>query len=100
MNRAFGLSDEKRQKLSNSLRSNIKFCTFDNRPCEKTLSFGILAICIMFNSNASQVIKTKTSGSLYGLLVYLKNLTSQNKYPTFYTSGLKVFVTNTSFLTQ
>jgi len=104
MNRAFDLDDEKKQKLSNSLISKIKFCTFDNRPCEKNdfvWYFSYLyGNCFMFNSNASQVKKTKMSGSLYGLLVLLGNLTSQNKYPTSYASGLRVFVTNTSFLTQ
>ena len=104
MNKAFDLDDEKKQKLSNSLKSNIKLCTFDNRPCEKNdfvWYFSYLyGNCFMFNSNASQVKTTKMSGSLYGLGLLLGNLTSHNKYPTSYASGFRVFVTNTSFLTQ
>jgi hypothetical protein len=104
MYKAFELNDEKKQKLSNSLKSSIKFCTFDNEPCEKNdfvWYFSYLyGNCFMFNSNTSQLKKTKMSGSLYGLVLLLGNLTSQNKYPTSYASGLKVFVTNTSFLAQ
>ena len=104
MYRAFNLSDREKLSLGNSLKSRIQLCTFDNQPCDKNSFVWVFNYfygnCIMFNSNKSIAKHTQISGSLYGLLVQMSNITNHNKYPTYYASGLRVFVTDTSFLTQ
>ena len=62
-----------------------------------------LISCLQFNSGKNKYLpikQTKLGGRNYGLGLFIGPLKSLNKYPTYHSSGLRIFVHNNSFLSS
>ena len=107
MKKSFHLNDNEKQNTGFSMKNVLQSCFFNGKKCNISdftwfYSYS-LGNCFQFNSqrNASQPIKeSKLSGFMNGLILFIRNLTNSNTHPTFYGSGLKVFVHNNSYLTS
>ena len=107
MKRAFDLDDKGKQSLGFSIQSILHLCTFNGKTCDASDFHWVFSYahgnCFQYNSesNATQPLKeTKLGGTSYGLMLLIRNLTNANKHPTFFSSGLKLFIHNGSFISS
>jgi hypothetical protein len=107
MEQAFGLKDEEKRKLGFSIQQ-IQSCYFNEIECDINQDFYWFfsykwGSCYQFNSgkNTTQPLKqTKLGGKNYGLGLFIGPLYNLNKYPTYHSTGLRIFVHNNSFLSS
>jgi len=101
--KAFEMNDEQKKKLGFSLDQSLKACSFNAENCDASnfswFFDNMYGNCFQFNTG-EKLKSTQLSGFSYGLNIYLGNLRNENKYPTFFAKGLRVFVHNTSFLSS
>jgi hypothetical protein len=103
----FGLNDEIKKKLGFSLRQ-IQSCYFNEMECNLKEDFYWFysykwGSCYQFNSGKnkrSPLKETKLGGRNYGLGLFIGPLNITNKYPTYHSTGLRIFVHNNSFLSS
>ena len=98
--RAFFLDDTQKQKLSFSMEKVIQYCNFNKYPCnysDFTWEFNYKwGNCFKFNPNTSK--ECRVSGRTNGFELSLGPLVNANKYNTFHSTGLRLFIHNGSFL--
>jgi hypothetical protein len=90
-------------KKSLGFSSNqIKVCQFDYGECDLNWFFSYkLGNCFQFNSGKSANLSLKETtlgGRSYGLYVSLGPLINQNSFNTYYSTGLKIYIHNGSFM--
>ena len=102
----FGLSDEKKRKLGLSF-DRIQSCYFNEIECLNEDFYWFFSYkwgsCYQFNSGkntTSPLKETKLGGRNYGLGLFIGPLDNTNKYATYHSSGLRIFVHNNSFLSS
>jgi hypothetical protein len=107
MKQAFGLKDEEKRKLGFSL-DQIRSCYFNELECNIQKDFYWFfsykwGSCYQFNSGKNTTLplkQTKLGGKNYGLGLFIGPMYNLNKYPTFHSTGLRIFVHNNSFLSS
>jgi len=97
------LSDSQKKSLGFSL-NQIKVCEFDSGECELNWLFSYkLGNCFQFNSGKSANLSLKETtlgGRSYGLYLSLGPLINQNSFNTYYSTGLRIYIHNGSFLSS
>ena len=100
MYKAFHLNDTDKQKLGISFDSVLQSCYFNGNMCTisdfRWVFNYMLGNCFQFNS-ANGLKETKMSGLSFGFALLIGNLTNYNKYTTFFSSGLRIFIHNSSY---
>jgi hypothetical protein len=103
----YNMTDEDKRKLGFSIQQ-IQSCYFNEVECNFNEDFNWFysfkwGSCYQFNSGKNSTLplkQTKLGGRNYGLGLFIGPLYNLNKYPTYHSTGLRIFVHNNSFLSS
>jgi hypothetical protein len=102
----YNLSEAQKRNLGFSL-DQIQSCYFNEIECSNEDFYWFFSYkwgsCYQFNSGRNTTLplkQTKLGGRNYGLGLFIGPLNTSSKYPTFHSTGLRIFVHNSSFLSS
>ena len=103
MSRSFLFEDSQKQALGFSLDNVLQMCSFNLGSCDSSNFTWYFSYtygnCFQFNTGISTPMRDSTvSGRMYGLVLFMGPLTNLNAYDAYYSSGLRIFISNGSFL--
>ena len=102
IDKTFRMNAAQKQSLGFSLNKTLQSCYFNRQLCDSKDFVWFYSYlwgnCFQFGRGGSKEVLI--SGRRYGLELFIGPLSNENKYPTYFGHGLRVFIHNSSLLTS